>query len=369
MTPVRQTTRGWTIGHLWGARIVLHPTTFVLIALIAFLLVTGDQGVTTGASVARGVLLAGLLMGSVLLHELGHALAARIFKREVKEIVITLVGGHTTFDAKNITPTVSGVTAAAGPLANAVLGLVMLSLMGLDLSTGTYTIVRGLAVVNLFLAVFNALPGTPLDGGRVLEAIVWGVTGNRVAGMKAAAWGGRAVAFSFLLYVLYSNFGAGKTPDMVDLIWAFLILSILWPAAGVALKTAHLIEKVEVMTVVRTMRGAVGVPHDATLAYALDLVRAAECEEVVVLSVDSETAGHFSLEAADAVPAERISTTQLSSVTIPLPRGAVVAPTLTGQELLESAREWWGKADALAVVDEGEVVGVVRLVDISAHLG
>jgi Zn-dependent protease len=341
----------------------------VLIALIAFLLATGDSGETTGASVARGFLLAVLLIGSVLFHEIGHAVAARLFKREVKEIVITLVGGHTTFDARNITPTIAGVTAAAGPLANAVLGLIALGLLGFDLSGGAYTIVHALVIVNLFLAAFNALPGTPLDGGSALEAIVWGATGKRATGMKAAAWGGRAIAIAYLLYVLYSNFGAGKTPDMFDLVWAFLILSILLPAAGMGLRAARLIEKLEVMTVGRIMRGAVGVPHDATLAFALSLVRAADCEEVVVLSSDSEPAGHFSLASASEVPPERVETTGLASVTIPIPRGAVVSPTLSGYELLASVREWWGKADALVVVDEGEVVGIVRLAEVAEHLG
>lgn len=369
MTPVDKPTRGLTLGRLWGARIVLHPTTLVLIALIAFLLATGDEGEPTDSSVARGVLLAALLIGSVLLHELGHALAAKLFKREIKEIVITFMGGHTTFDSQGITPTVSGVTAAAGPLANAALGLVMLGLMGFDPSPDLSSALRGLAIVNFFLAIFNALPGIPLDGGRVVEAIVWGVTGKRTTGTKVAAWGGRIVALAFLVYVLYANIGAGKTPDMIDLVWAFLILSILWPGAGMALKTARLTEKVEGMTVVRMMRGAVGIPHHATLVQALDLVRAANCEEVVVLSDDSEPAGHFSLEVAGAVPQERIKETGLTAVTIPLPRGAVVAVTLTGYELLESVREWWGKADVLTVVDEGEVVGVVRLADIPTHLG
>lgn len=356
------------LGHLWGARVVLHPTTLILVVVLAFLLVSGDREETTGSSIARGLLLAGLLIASVLIHEMGHALAARAFRREVKEIVITLVGGHTVFDASRMTPAVSGVTALAGPVANAFLGLAALAALGLDLSPGLHMVVRAVAVVNIVLAAFNALPGTPLDGGRVLEAIVWGVTGKRTTGMKAAAWGGRVVAGGYLVYVLVSNFGAGRSPELFDLVWAFLIFSILWPAAGMSLRAARVLEKLEGLSVATTMRGAVGIPHDTTLATALDICRKAECDEVVVLSSDYEPAGHFSLEAAGQVPPERLETTALASLTVPIPRGAQVLATLGGRELLEGAREWWGKADVLVVLDEGEVVGVVRLAELSDRL-
>jgi hypothetical protein len=117
------------------------------------------------------------------------------------------------------------------------------------------------------------------------------------------------------------------------------------------------------------MRGAVGLGHDTPLPDAIDTCRRAECEEVVVLSADSNPAGHFSVEAAGAVPPERLESTGLAAVTIPLPRGATVPPTLKGFELLQSAREWWGKADALVVLDGDEVVGVVRLAELSERLG
>jgi hypothetical protein len=187
--------------------------------------------------------------------------------------------------------------------------------------------------------------------------------------MRAAAWGGRAVSIVYLGYIVYWNFGSGRTPDLINIAWAFLILSILWPAAGMGMKAAGVMDKLEEMSVVKIMSGAVGVPHTASLASALDLARTAGCEEVVVLSSDSEPAGHFSLATAGEVPPDRIGTTGLASLTIPIPRGAIVNPTLTGQQRLVSVREWWGKADALAVVDEGEVVGIVRLAEVARHLG
>ncbi len=361
-------TRGWVLGRVFGARIVLHPSVLILIGLIAFLMTAGG-GQSFGSALAEGLLFGGLLVASVLIHEISHALVARLFHHEVKEIVLTLIGGHTALDAKGLTPAASGVTALAGPIGSAVLGLAGLATLTLDLSPGAYTIVRGITVVNFVLAIFNALPGAPLDGGRVVEAIVWALTGKRTSGMRASAWGGRAVVLACLGYVVVSTIQAGGDPDLVFIIWSFLILSILWSAAGATLKAARILDKIEGLSVARLMRGAVGVRYDVPLRDALDLCLAADCDEVVVLSAESEPAGHFALTDARAVPEERLESTGLSAVTVPVPRGATVTMGATGQGLLETIREWWGRADVLIVVDEDEVVGVVRLADMVERLG
>ena len=361
-------TRGWVLGRVFGARIVLHPSVLILIGLIAFLMTADDEG-SIGSALAEGLLFAGLLVASILVHELSHAAVARLFGREVKEIVLTLIGGHTALDSKGLTPAASGVTALAGPIGSALLGLAGMAALTLDLSPGAYTIVRGIAVVNIVLAIFNAFPGAPLDGGRVVEAIVWAITGKRTTGMRASAWGGRIVVIVCLGYVVVTMVRSEGDPDFVGLIWSFLILSILWSAAGATLRAARIIDKVEGLSVALAMRGAVGVRYDVPLGEALALCQAADCEEVVVLSAESEPAGHFALAQARAVPEERLGSTEMSAVTVPVPRGAAVEMGATGQGLLETIREWWGKADVLIVQDEGEVVGVVRLADMVARLG
>lgn len=357
------------LGRAFGARVVLHPSAVILVALVAFLLASGDRGETAGTALARGVLLAGVLVGSVFVHELAHALAARLFHREVKEIVLSLIGGHTAFDAKDLTPLVSGVTAFAGPLGSGLIGLAAVAFLGLDPSPGPYQIVWAVAAVNIVLAVFNILPGAPLDGGRVLEAIVWGVTGKRTTGMKASAWGGRVVALANLGYVAFIIARSGGEFDLVYLVWAVLVFSLLWPAAGATLRAARIVEKVEGLSVAQVMRGAIGVPHHTSLRDALGLCQAAECEEVVVLSAASEPAGRFTLASAEAVPSERLDATGLSAVTILMPRGATIAATATGFDLIRAVRDWWGKSDVLAVLDGGEIVGVVRLAEVGERLG
>lgn len=362
-----QRTHGWVIGRVWGARVILQPMTLVMIGGLGLLWGTGGDGRLTGTSLGRGVGLAVLLFLSVFIHEWGHALAARLFHREIKELVITLWGGHTSFDGKAMTPGVSGLTALAGPLMNAVLALISAGMLQFDLGPGAHQVFGWLAYANTALAIFNVLPGIPMDGGRVCEAIVWKATGNRMAGLRASAWSGRVVAIGVVVYVLTSGF-SGRAPDMFSIIWSVFLFSMFWPATTMALKVARTVDKVDLASVARVMRSAVGVPFDVTVEKAIAVAQEAGADEVVIMSVDGHPAGHFGLGVALEVPETRRATTGLSAVTLPLFRGATVAADFTGPELLEAARQWWGKTDALVVVDGGEVVGLVRLSEVSARL-
>ncbi|MFN3866752.1 MAG: peptidase M50, partial [Demequina sp.] len=118
MTAAQRPTRGLSLGRAFGGRIIVQPSTVVMLAILAFLFATNGGGQLDRRSFTVGLVLAVLLFASVLVHEIAHAAAARAFGRQVHEVVLTLWGGHTTFDARGMTPLVSGVTALVGPLAN-----------------------------------------------------------------------------------------------------------------------------------------------------------------------------------------------------------------------------------------------------------
>ncbi|WP_084078466.1 site-2 protease family protein [Demequina sp. NBRC 110057] len=374
MTPSPRPTRGLTLGRVFGARIVVQPSTLLMLVLLALLFATSGGVELDRRTFTIGLILAILLFVSVFLHELAHAATARAFKRDVSEIVLTLWGGHTSYDARGLTPVVAGVTSAAGPVAN----LVLAGLAWLPLATGlispslvdwlrgditVYGIVAWLAWANVVLAAFNALPGIPMDGGRVLEAIVWGATGNRFTGMKVAAWGGRVVAVGVLVVGLAIPYLQGRTPDLFDIGWSLLVVAILWPAASQALRVAQALDKRSTVTA-----GALAVPAVA-LAFHVSVAdaRAAAARdgavEVVVLGVDGAAAGHFPVALTDAVEEADRPTTGLQSVTMPLPRGAAIDVEADGDALVEALQEWWGKTDVWVAVDRGAIVGVVRLAE------
>ncbi len=363
MSPQPRPTKGFSLGTLVGARIIVQPSTLVMLAVLAFIFASGS-GEVSSRTFVLGLSLAVILFVSVFLHEASHALVARAFGRRVDEIVLTLWGGHTSFDARNLTPAVAGVTALAGPAANLVLGLGIMGAAGLGLLTGLPgQILAWAGYANLLLAAFNALPGIPMDGGRVLESLVWAMTGKRHTGMLVAAWGGRVVAIGLVLWAVGTPLLQGQQPDLFSLVWAVLLFSILWPAASAALKHSQTVGRRIGVTAGTLMTPAAPVPYDVTVADALATAESYGATEIVVLSADGAPAGRFDVGIARSVPEERRAATGLDAVAMPLPRGASVDLADDAERLVERLREWWGKTDAWVVVRDGEPVGVLRLLD------
>lgn len=361
-------TSGWVVGRLLGAPVIVQPLTLVMLAVLAFLFASGS-GATTARSLAVGGILAGSLLVSVFLHEVAHALAARAFGRRVAEIVLTLWGGHTSFDAAALTPLVNGVTAVAGPAMNlAIAGAARASLEVIAEDTLAGAILAYVAWANVMLAVFNLLPGIPMDGGKVLESLVWAGTKNRLRGTWIAAWGGHVVVVVVVAYVLGGPLLVGGRPSVVDLVAAGLIASVLWPAASAARRFSSAMLRRDGVTVKGFMVPAVAVEYTVSLDDAATAAQAAGADEVVVLGVDGVPAGRFPTSAIAAVPVHLRATTSLQAVTLPLPRGAEIDLGAQADVMIPALRTWWGKTEAWVVRDGAAVVGIVRLVDVVAAL-
>jgi len=363
-------TRGISLGRIRSARVVVQPSTLIMLVLLAFLFSSSAVGGVTQRAFSLGLLMAVLLFVSVFLHELAHAIAAWSFRREVKEIVLTLWGGHTTFDSRGMTPLVSGVTAIAGPVANGVIAVLCWTVAGAHVLEGTaQNLLEWVVIANILLAAFNLLPGIPMDGGRVLESIVWAATDNRNRATIVAAWTGRVIAVGVLVGSLaLPVLLLSRSPGIYDLLFGVLIFSVLWPAANTALKVARSLQRRENTTAGSLMVVAVGVPYSASVADAVAAAERAGAAEVVVQAADGAPAGHFPLATAAAVPAELRSSTGLQAVTSPIPRGAIVAPWIEGDELVEQLRRWHGATDVWVVVENDRVVGVVPLAAVFSAL-
>ncbi len=361
-------TSGFVAGRVLGAPVIVQPSTLIMLAVLAYIFASAG-GQTTARTLSIGLMLAVSLVGSVLLHEVAHAIAARSFGRKVTEIVLTLWGGHTSFDATGLTPLVNGVTALAGPAMNLVIaGAARLTLAVTDVGGVAGAVLAYVAWANVLLAVFNVLPGIPMDGGRVLESIVWGATGNRNKGTLVAAWVGRFVAVAVVVYSLGAPFLRGRRPGLIDVVVALVIFSILWPAASSAINYSKAMLRRDGLTVAALMIPAVGIPYTVTVEGARRLAETAGVGEVVVLGADDVPAGRFPLDLTDQVPHETREATSLQSVTTPIPRGASIDKSSSADVLIPELRQWWGKTDVLVVVDGTSVVGILRLVDVVAAL-
>ncbi|MGR3277412.1 site-2 protease family protein [Acaryochloris marina NIES-2412] len=173
-----------------------------------------------------------LLFSSVLAHELGHSLVAMQQGIEVKSITLFLFGGLASLEEESKTPAGAFAIAIAGP-AVSVLLWALLSYGGMMLPSGPIAAIVGfLATINLFLALFNMIPGLPLDGGNVLKAAVWKFTGNRYRGIRIAARAGQVVG------------GVAIASGILSLsVWNALIGWFLYQNAGRAFQSSKLQEE------------------------------------------------------------------------------------------------------------------------------
>jgi len=182
--------KSWKIGSLFGIPLFLDPLWFLIVGLAT--LNFGVAYLEWGPVLAwsSGAVMALLLFGSVLLHELGHSLVAKSQGIKVNSITLFLFGGIAAMEEESKTPGKAFQVAIAGPLVSVTL-FFLLYLIGYVLpNTSPVSVMVGdLARINLVLGLFNLIPGLPLDGGQVLKAALWKVTGNRY---QAVHWASRA---------------------------------------------------------------------------------------------------------------------------------------------------------------------------------
>jgi Zn-dependent protease/CBS domain-containing protein len=187
------------VGTIAGIDIRVHYTWFVAFLLIAWSLALGYFPMAGQSPVANwvlGIVAALLLFVSVLLHELGHSLVAAARGIRVDNITLFIFGGVSSITREATTARDEFLIAVVGPLTSLALAAVFWAI-GLLLPAGTAaSAVTGyLAYTNLLLGLFNIIPGFPLDGGRVLRAIIWAATGNMQRATQIASYVGQAVAF------------------------------------------------------------------------------------------------------------------------------------------------------------------------------
>lgn len=215
--------RGFKIGTIGGVPIRLDGSWIFIAVLVVYTFYirtsTGQVGVTSERALVLSLVGAALFFGSVLVHEGAHAVTARALGLEVGGITLVFWGGFTETRADRRGPKGEFLVSAAGPFSSLVLAGLFFAGSRVVADPLLAEMFDYLAWVNGFLAVLNALPGLPLDGGRVLLAIIWKATGNRASAVRAASVVGILIGGALLAY------GALRLlrGDVVDGIWAGFI--------------------------------------------------------------------------------------------------------------------------------------------------
>lgn len=301
----------------------------------------------------------------VLAHEMGHALVARRLGLEVRQVYLFLLGGVTDIRPEPRTAGEEFAVSVAGPAVSALIAGAAFA--GTRLSPhGTAVDVELQLLVwsNLTIAAFNALPGLPLDGGRVLRSLVWAVSRSRTTGTVTAAWGGRVIAVAVVLSVLLiprHGWEYGGT------VLTVVLALFLWTGASASLRNARLGARVPQLSVATLTRPAVWLPAATPLAQGLAQMRAYAARAIVVVDSAGRPIAIVNDARQNAVEDSARAWTTVGEVATSTSLNSALPITLTGQDLLQACQAN-PATDYLVLDTTGRPIGVLSSADIRTVL-
>jgi Zn-dependent protease/CBS domain-containing protein len=255
---------------------------------------TATHALTEQQAIGWSLANAGLFYGSIVLHELAHAATARAFRLSVRGITLVFWGGYTETDSSERGPLATFLIAAAGPFTTlALAGAFWLATVASD---GVLSAILGnLAFLSLLFAGLNTLPGFPLDGGRMLLAVIWGITRSRFVALRVAGWGGIVVGAALGLIGLQQL----QAQSHYWLIFAFVGWMLINQGRQVA-KQAPVLQALSGGRVSEAMSPPPApIPADATLLHALEThLRADRSTEFPVVDAYERVIGSLSFSTA-----------------------------------------------------------------------
>ena len=351
------------VGNLFGIPFYVAPSWFLVLGLVTWSYAGGlaaqFPGLSGSLTLLLGLVAALLLFASVIAHELGHSFVAIRQGIEVKSITLFLFGGLASLEKESKTPAEAFWVAIAGPLVSLLLfGLVTAINVGTAVSGPLAAILAVLAYVNLALALFNLIPGLPLDGGNILKALVWKITGNPYKGVVFASRVGQfigwiAVISGVIPLLLFGSFSN---------LWNLLLGWFLLQNAGRAAQSATVQEKLKGLTAADAVT-----PDSPIVAAALSLREFADesilgnanWRRFLVTNDEGQLVGAIAVDDLRKIPSTRWSETQVSDLMQPIEQSAVVQ---SDQSLLEAVMllEQQQRSALPVIRNNGMLVGILE---------
>lgn len=361
---------GIPIGRIFGITIDLDYSWFLIVGLLAWMLAvsyypTEFRGWTTGTYWTMGAITAVLLFVSVLIHELAHSLLAQHYGLAVPRITLFLFGGVSQLAEEPPGPASEFWITLAGPATSLVLAAVCWEAEPLvAASAPLYALAEYLAWLNLLLAVFNLIPGFPLDGGRIFRAMVWRITGNYHRATMAAGISGRF--FGFLM--IFGGVWLALTGNLLGGIWIAFIGWYLESAAGSQLHMEALKNLLGGHRVADAMRR--DFPHvsgEVTLQQLLDRGILVPGARYAVVTDANGAVGMLTLADLHAVPRQAWGVTMAAQAMVPMQKLATTQPNAMVWSALEKMGR--GGVNQLPVMEGNGIVGMLSREDIVHYLG
>jgi Zn-dependent protease len=354
------------LGRIGGIAIGVHWSVLVITALLAFGLATSvlpgaAPGWSGEAYVLAAVVVTMLFFACLLAHELAHALVAGRFGVAVPRITLWLLGGVSELEDEPRTPGAALLIAAAGPVTSLVLGGMSaggaMIADALRAPTMVVTCLVWLSGINLILGVFNLLPGAPLDGGRVLHAVLWRIRKDRVAAQVAADRAGVVVGLLLAGLGLVDLLFVG---DMSGL-WLVLVAWFLISAANAETAQVRIRAALDGHVVADLMATEPVAGYDGqTVDVFVAKVAASSRHRVFpVIDLDRQVVGIVHLADLVDVPAGIRGSRRIGQLVRP---ATLVTPT---DPAIEAAKALGPLHPLIPVVEGGRLVGVVSLGDLN----
>lgn len=356
------------LGQIAGVDVFVRASWLIVAALIAYLVAPRIEVVAPnlgGLVYVAGLAFAVLLYLSVLLHEVSHALMAQAFGMHVTALTLHFLGGVTEIDGEAETPRREFWIAVVGPVTSAAVGVAAWSATRLTSPGLVEFAFEGLAAANLAVAVLNLVPGLPLDGGKVLRAAVWAVSGRPHFATQVAGWSGRVVAALALAYPAVMSVIFDEPPDLVDFVLSAVIAMFLWSGSSSALQAARVRQRLPHLQARGLARRALAVPEDVPLAEAVRRARESDAGSLVVLGRGGEPVGVVNEKAVLATPEDRRPWLTTVAVARRLEPGLILAADLSGEALV-LAMQRTPSSEYLLVEPDGSVFGVLVTADVDA---
>jgi Zn-dependent protease/CBS domain-containing protein len=369
----------FSIGSIAGIRIALHPSWLVIAFLVTYSLAVGDLPDrfprwdrplywVVGAAVA------GLFFASVLAHELSHALVARRFGIQVRDITLFIFGGAASLEGDTRRPRDEALIAAAGPLTSLIIGAGLWAVGALVLQPQIAALVGWLGFINISLGLFNLIPGFPMDGGRILRALLWRLRGDEFAATRNAAAVGRA--FGYLL-VAGGVLLAFQPRGLFSGIWLALIGWFLSSAAEstvAQMSVQRSLRGVKVRDVMEDEPPSVS-PNETVAELVNERLMRGEHRSFLVRHDDGGLAGIVTLSDVRRISRDDWPSARVTDIMTRFPDVATVGPDAPVEDALDLLQQ--KEVNQLPVVtDDGRTVvglltraGILRMIDTRLKLG
>jgi Zn-dependent protease/predicted transcriptional regulator len=362
------------LGRIAGIRVGLNFSVFVIVAILVVGLAFGRfpqlfPGHGPVAYTLAGLLSAVLFLGSLLVHELAHAVTARRHGVEVNGIVLWLFGGVAELRGEPATPGADFRIAVVGPVTSVLAGLVFGAIAVVLAVAGATDLVIAifgyLAGVNVVLAVFNLVPAAPLDGGRVLRALLWRRSGDRARAAVSAARAGRVFGYA-LVAVGFLEVVSGLGFSGLWLVLLGLFLVNLAMAEEQQTRIGQRLRDVRVRDVM-TRDPIVAAPEETLSSFILETVLANRFSTYPLVDEDRRLVGLTTLNRIRGVPADQRESVRLGDVSVPENELAVAGPDELLNDVLPRMA---GGDDNRVVVVNGDrhIVGVLSPRDVNRAL-